>query len=85
MLLYVIRYWPDLIFIMLWPFSTKCAQDGMNHLHVYLNLETPDMKFSNTKAVNVQLKHYHTFGFRVYKRMTYKRDAYKRVMYKRHW
>ena len=51
---------------MLWPFVTKCAQDRMNNLHVDLNLETPEMRFSNTNAVNVQLKHYHTFGFPVY-------------------
>ena len=38
----------------------------MNYLHVDLNLETPDMRFSNTKAVNFQLKHYHTFGCPVY-------------------
>ena len=31
-----------------------------------LNLETPDMRFSITKAVNVQLNHYHTFGCLVY-------------------
>ena len=51
---------------MLWPFATKCAQYIMNNLHMDLNLETPDMRFSNTKAVNVQLKHYHTFGCPVY-------------------
>ena len=51
---------------MLWPFATKCAQDIMNNLHVDLNSETPDMKLSNTKAVNVQLKHYHTFVCPVY-------------------
>ena len=51
---------------MLWPFATKCTQDRMNNLHVDLNLETQDMKFSNTKAVNVQLKHYQKFGCPVY-------------------
>ena len=51
---------------MLWPFATKCAQNRMNNLHVDINLETPDMKISNTKAVNVQLKHYHKFGCPVY-------------------
>ena len=66
MLLHEIIYWPDFITIMLWPFETKCAQDRMNNLHVDINLETPDMKFSNTKAVNAQLNHYHAFGFPVY-------------------
>ena len=51
---------------MLWQFATKCTQDRMTNLHVDLNLETPDMRFSNTKAVNVQLKHYHIFGCPVY-------------------
>ena len=31
-----------------------------------MDLETPDMRFSGTKAVNVQVKHYHTFGCPVY-------------------
>ena len=66
MLLHAIRYWPEFITIMLWPFATNGGQDRMNNLHVDLNLETPDMKFSNTKAVNVQLKHCHTFGCPVY-------------------
>ena len=66
MLLHAIRYWPEFITIMLWPFATKCAQEIMNNLHVDLNLETPDMRLSNTKAVNVQLKHYHTFCCSVY-------------------
>ena len=66
MLLHAIRYWPEFITIMLWPFTTKCAKDRMNNLHVDLNLETQDMKFSNTKALNIQLNHYHTFGYPVY-------------------
>ena len=66
MLLHAIRYWTEFITIMLCPFATKCAKDRMNYLHVDLNLETPDMRFSNTKAVNFQLKHYHTFGCPVY-------------------
>ena len=64
--LHAIRYWPKLITIMLCPFATKCAQDRMNNLHVDLNLETPDIKLSNAKAVKIQLKHYHTFGCLVY-------------------
>ena len=38
----------------------------MNNLHMDLNIETLDMKFSNNKKVNFQLKHYHTFGCPVY-------------------
>ena len=66
LLLHAIRYWPEYITIMLWPFAAKCAQERMNNLHVDINLQTPYMKFSDTKAVNVQLKNYHTFGFPVY-------------------
>ena len=66
MLLHAIRYWPEFITIMLWPFANNCAQERMNNLHVDLNIETPAMKFSNTKAVNVQLKHYRTFVCPVY-------------------
>ena len=66
MLPHAIRYCPEFITIMLWPFATKCTQDRMDNLHMDLNLETPDMRFSNTKAVNVQLKHYHAFCCPVY-------------------
>ena len=38
----------------------------MNNLHVNLDNESPDMHFSNVKAVNVQLKYYHTFGYLIY-------------------
>jgi len=51
---------------MMWPFAAKCAQERMNNLHVNMDGESPDMLFSDTKAVNVQLKHYHTFGCPVY-------------------
>ena len=66
MLLHAILYCTEFITIMVWPFVTKCAQDRMNNLHVDLNLETPGMKLSNTKAMDVQLKQYHTFGCPVY-------------------
>lgn len=66
LLLHAMRYWPEYITIMMWPFATKCAQERMNNLQVNLNGESADMKFSSAKAVNVQLKHYHTFGCPVY-------------------
>ena len=62
LLLHAMRYWPEYITIMMWPFAAKCAQERMNSLHVNLDNESPDMRFSNVKAINVQLKHYHTFG-----------------------
>ena len=65
-LLHAMRYWPEYINIMMWPFAAKCAQERMNTLQMNLNLETPDMQFSGTKAVNVQVKHHHTFGCPVY-------------------
>ncbi len=66
LLLHAIRYWPEYITIMLWPFAAKCAQERLNNLHVNLDGESPDMLFSNAKAVNVQLRHHHTFGCPVY-------------------
>ena len=66
LLLHAMRFWPEYITIMMWPFAAKCAQERMNNLHVNLDNESPDMRFSNVKAVNVQLKHYHTFGCPIY-------------------
>ena len=38
----------------------------MNSLTINIDNETPDMRLSQVKAVNVQLKHFHTFGCPVY-------------------
>jgi hypothetical protein len=65
-LLHAMRYWPEYVTQMMWPFAAMCAQERMNNLHINLDGESPDMRFSNVKAVNVQLKHYHTFGCPVY-------------------
>ena len=65
-LIHAMRYWPEYITIMFWPFAAKCAEERMNNLTINLDHETPDMRFSKSKAVNVQLKHYHTFGCPVY-------------------
>ena len=51
---------------MLWPFEAKCSKVRMNNLTIDLDGRTPDMKFSGAKGINVQLKHYHEFGFPVY-------------------
>ena len=51
---------------MMWHFAAKCAQKRMNSLHVNMYGESPEMLFLDTKAVNVQLKHYHTFVCPVY-------------------
>ena len=64
--LHAMRYWPEYTTMMMWPFAAKCAQEQMNNLQMKMDLETPDMLFSGTKAVNVQVKHYHTFGCPVY-------------------
>ena len=65
-LLHAMRYWPEYITIMFWPFAAKCAEERMNNLTINLEHKTPDMRFSRAKAINVQLKHYHTFGCPVY-------------------
>ena len=64
--LHAIKYWPEYITIMMWPFADKCAQEQTNNLQMNMDLETPDMRFSGTKAVNVQVKHYHTFECTIY-------------------
>ena len=51
---------------MMWPFSAKCAQEQMNNLQMNMVLGTPDMQFSGTKAVKVQVNQYQTFGCTVY-------------------
>ena len=66
LLLHAMRYWPEYATIMMWPFAAKCARDRLNNLHVNLDGESPDMRFSNSKSVNVQLAHYHVFGCPVY-------------------
>lgn len=66
LLLHAMRYWPEYIATMLWPFAAKCAQDRINNLQANLDHETPDMWFSGVCWVNVQLKHYHTFDCPVY-------------------
>ena len=55
LLLHAMRYWPEYITIMMWPFAAKCAEERLNNLHVNLDGESPDMLFSSAKAVNVQL------------------------------
>ena len=66
LLLHAMRFWPEYINQMLWSFAAKCAQDRMNNLHINLDGETPDMRFSGVKKVNVQVRQYHTFGCPVY-------------------
>ena len=56
-LLHAMQYWPEYITSMMWPFAAKCAQERMNNPKMNIDLETPDMRFSGTKAVNVQVKH----------------------------
>ena len=51
---------------MKWLFAAKCVEEHINNLHVNLDGESPDMLFSSAKAVNVQLRHHHTFGCPVY-------------------
>ena len=50
----------------MWPFALLAAADRMNNLHVDLNGNTPEMKFSQATGVTTRLKNYHTFGCPVY-------------------
>jgi hypothetical protein len=61
-LLYAMRYWPEYITTMLWPFAAKCIEDRINNLTVNDLGITPEMSFSGSQASHVQLKNYHPFG-----------------------
>jgi len=62
MLLHAIRYWPEYISIILWPFAVKCAEDRLNNLTLNDNGITPEMSFSQSQAMNTRLENYHPFG-----------------------
>jgi hypothetical protein len=61
-LLHAMRYWPEYITTMLWPFAAKCIEDRINNLTVNDLGITPEMSFSGSQASQVQLKNYHPFG-----------------------
>ena len=62
LLLHAIRYWPEYMTTMLWPFAVKCTEDRLNNLTINKQGNTPEMSFSGTQAVHVQAQNYHPFG-----------------------
>ena len=62
LLLHAQSHWPEYITTMLWPFALKAAADRRNQLHLDLDGNTPDMKFSDVAAKSLRLKDFHTFG-----------------------
>jgi hypothetical protein len=62
MLLHAIRFWPEYISIILWPFAVKCTEDRLNNLTVDQAGNTPEMNFSGSQAANVHIRNYHPFG-----------------------
>ena len=62
LLLHAMRYWPEYISQILWPFAVKCAEDRINNLQVDLNGMTAEMRFSDSPTSKIDLRNYHTFG-----------------------
>ena len=50
----------------MWPFALLAATDCLNNLHIDLNGQTPEMKFSNVAGASTRLGNVHTFGCPVY-------------------
>jgi hypothetical protein len=50
----------------MWPFALLATADCLNDLHVDLNGQTPEMKFSNVAGASTRLGNFHTFGCPVY-------------------
>ena len=51
---------------MLWSFDLVASADRMNNLHVDMNVNTPEMKISDTIKSTNWRSNFHTFGFTVY-------------------
>ena len=56
------RYWPEYITQILWPFVLKRAEDQINNLHIDINGQTAEMRFSKSPTATVDLQHFHSFG-----------------------
>ena len=46
LVLHTQRHWPEYITNTFWPFALVAAADRMNHIHVDMHGQTPEMKFS---------------------------------------
>ena len=66
MLLHAQRHWPEYITTMLWPFALLAAADRMNNLHIDIDGNSPEMKFSKLPGGTTRLGNFHTFGYPVY-------------------
>jgi hypothetical protein len=62
LLLHAMRYWPEYISQILWPFAIKCAEDRINNLQVDIDGKTAEMRFADSPTAKVDLKNFHTFG-----------------------
>ena len=62
LLLHAMRYWPEYITQILWPFALKCAEDRLNNLHVDIDGQTAEMRFSKSPTASVDLRNFHSFG-----------------------
>ena len=61
-MLHAQRHWPEFITTMFWPFDLVAVADRINNLHVNMNGQTPEMKFSDTIGSTTPLSNFHTFG-----------------------
>ena len=57
---------PEYITTMLWLFALLAAADRMNNLHIDIEGNTPEMKFSKVSGSTTRLGNFHTFGCPVY-------------------
>ena len=62
LLLHAMRFWPEYISQILWPFAIKCAEDRINNLQIDLSGLTAEMRFSDSPTATIDLRNYHTFG-----------------------
>ena len=66
LLLHGIRYWPQMIDTMFWPFAMKAYAERMNRLHMDSNGETPESKLHGVKPEDIPVSSYHTLFCPVY-------------------
>ena len=62
LLLHAQRHWPEYISTMLWPFALLEAADRLNHLHINVDSQTPEIGFSDAVGNTTRIKDFHTFG-----------------------
>ncbi len=55
LLLHAIRFWPEYITTMLWPYAIKCTEDRLNNWTINQQGNTPEMSFSGVHAILCKL------------------------------